>query len=67
MWLTANEIAANSVTKVRKFTSSRSTSEKTPHHLPKALIDHCGMALAGRDAETDHHFLNEVTGRQEQQ
>jgi len=35
MGLKANEIAANSVTSVRKFTRCRSTSENIPHQRPK--------------------------------
>jgi hypothetical protein len=31
----AREIAANSVTMVRKLTNRRSKSEKRPHHFPK--------------------------------
>lgn len=47
-------MAANSVTKVRKFTSSRSTTKKHAPPFTEGLINHGRVALAGREAETDH-------------
>jgi hypothetical protein len=34
---------------------------------PETLVDHRGVPFAGGDAETHHHFLNEVRHRQQEQ